>query len=42
MERILKAGERKGLNGENTIEKRKEKINIVKYDLEFDIDPLFA
>ena len=36
-----KEKERKNHNGGNTIENNHEKLNLTKYDLEFDIDPLF-
>ena len=29
------------MNGESTLEKNLGNINAVKYDLEFDVDPLF-
>ena len=36
-----KEKEKKKYNGGNTIENNHEKLNLTKYDLEFDVDPLF-
>lgn len=36
-----KHGKRKDHQGENTLEKNHAAVSVVKYDLEFDVDPLF-
>lgn len=38
----MKLREVKGNDGKKTIERNIKNLNVVKYDLEFDIDPLFS
>lgn len=38
---VLVRKQRKDYKGESTLEKQHANINVTKYDLEFDVDPLF-